>query len=178
MAGQRRKATLQDIADIVGMSRMSISRILNGKQQTSPEQEERIREAIAATGYRLNRAARALRQGSILPTIGLVVPAFADPACAAVAEAVAEVADEHGALLVVVRAGGEAVAIRAGVDALISRNVDGVLLCGPSPDIDVWAEDADRPVLAMAAASASRDELVASARSAAGELFALIDGGR
>ena len=76
------------------------------------------------------------------------------------------------------RAGGEAVAIRAGVDALISRNVDGVLLCGPSPDIDGWAEDADRPVVAMAAASASRDELVASARSAAGELFALIDGGR
>ncbi|MDZ8274909.1 LacI family DNA-binding transcriptional regulator [Microbacterium aquimaris] len=170
MAGQSRKATLQDIADIVGMSRMSISRILNGKQQTSPEMDERIREAIVSTGYRMNRAASALRQGRALPTVGLVVERFTDTSCSAIAEAAADVADERGAVLVVVRErpGG-------GVEALVSRNVDGILVCDRDETAEAW--NVDRPVVAVGGgAGALPQELGVAARAATAHLFELIDG--
>ncbi|GAA1953559.1 LacI family DNA-binding transcriptional regulator [Microbacterium aquimaris] len=171
MAGQSRKATLQDIADIVGMSRMSISRILNGKQQTSPEMDQRIREAIVETGYRMNRAASALRQGRALPTVGLIVERFTDASCSSIAEAVADVADERGAVLVVVRERGG-----GGIEALVSRNVDGILVCDRGDTAEAW--NVDRPVVSVdgGTGAALPQELGVAARAATRRLFELIDG--
>lgn len=67
-----RTATLEDVARVAGVSRATVSRVINGVRNVDLELQESVRKAIAATGYAPNRAARSLvtrRAG----TIALVV---------------------------------------------------------------------------------------------------------
>lgn len=60
--------TLEDVARVAGVSRATVSRVINGIRNVDPAIQETVRQAIAATGYVPNRAARSLvtrRTGSI-----------------------------------------------------------------------------------------------------------------
>lgn len=75
--------TLEDIAKQVGVSRSTVSRVVNGSPNVSPEVRKRVLKAIQATGYQPNAAARSLAsQRSRM--LGLVLPRsvssfFTDP---------------------------------------------------------------------------------------------------
>jgi DNA-binding LacI/PurR family transcriptional regulator len=62
-----------EIAKLAGVSRSTVSYVLSGKRQVSPELHERITRVIEAAGYRPNATARALAEGSTR-TIGLAIP--------------------------------------------------------------------------------------------------------
>jgi DNA-binding LacI/PurR family transcriptional regulator len=53
--------TVEDVADTAGVSRQTVSNVLNAPHRVRPETRARVEEAIAALGYQPNRAARALR---------------------------------------------------------------------------------------------------------------------
>ncbi|WP_299538324.1 LacI family DNA-binding transcriptional regulator [uncultured Streptomyces sp.] len=55
-----RPATLEDVAAVAGVSRATVSRVINGATTVDPALREVVREAVAATGYVPNRAARSL----------------------------------------------------------------------------------------------------------------------
>ncbi|GAA3040843.1 LacI family DNA-binding transcriptional regulator [Streptosporangium longisporum] len=60
--------TLEDVARVAGVSRATVSRVINGIRNVDPEIQEKVRQAVATTGYVPNRAARSLvtrRTGSI-----------------------------------------------------------------------------------------------------------------
>ncbi|OAR26927.1 LacI family transcriptional regulator [Streptomyces sp. ERV7] len=64
--------TLEDVARVAGVSRATVSRVVNGVRNVDPGIREAVRRAVEATGYAPNRAARSLvtrRAG----TIALVV---------------------------------------------------------------------------------------------------------
>lgn len=58
-------ATIQDVAEDVGLSKSTVSRILNRQENAmvSAETKERVFEAVRRLGYQPNRAARALATG-------------------------------------------------------------------------------------------------------------------
>ncbi|MEV7831501.1 LacI family DNA-binding transcriptional regulator [Streptomyces subrutilus] len=61
-------ATLEDVARAAGVSRATVSRVVNGVRNVDPAIQQAVRRAIAATGYRPNRAARSLvtrRSGAV-----------------------------------------------------------------------------------------------------------------
>jgi DNA-binding LacI/PurR family transcriptional regulator len=62
-----------EIARRAGVSRSTVSYVLSGKRQVSPELRERITRVIEESGYRPSATARALAQGSTR-TLGLVIP--------------------------------------------------------------------------------------------------------
>ncbi len=65
--------TLEDIAKLVGVHRSTVSRVVNGASNVSPEVRKRVLRAINETGYHPNAAARSLAtQRSWM--IGLVLP--------------------------------------------------------------------------------------------------------
>lgn len=74
---------LEDIGRMAGVSRATVSRVVNGAQNVRPEVRERVETVIRQTGYTPNAAARSLvskRTG----VIGLVIPSrvhslFEDP---------------------------------------------------------------------------------------------------
>jgi DNA-binding LacI/PurR family transcriptional regulator len=74
---------LEDIGRMAGVSRATVSRVVNGERNVRPEVRERVEDVIRRTGFRPNAAARSLvskRTG----VIGLVIPSrvhslFEDP---------------------------------------------------------------------------------------------------
>ncbi|MFJ8749141.1 LacI family DNA-binding transcriptional regulator [Streptomyces sp. NPDC102441] len=52
--------TLEDVARAAGVSRATVSRVINGVRNVDPAIQEAVRQAVSATGYTPNRAARSL----------------------------------------------------------------------------------------------------------------------
>ncbi|TDN91448.1 LacI family DNA-binding transcriptional regulator [Microbacterium sp. BK668] len=69
---RRRRATVKDVATEAGVSRGTVSRVLNGQPYVSEEAREAIEAAIAKVGFVPNRAARSLVMQSS-QAIGLIV---------------------------------------------------------------------------------------------------------
>ncbi len=67
-------STLQQVANEVGVSRMTVSSALRGVGRISIETRKRVQEAATAMGYRPNAAARATRNGCF-GAIALLSPA-------------------------------------------------------------------------------------------------------
>ncbi|GAA2429427.1 LacI family DNA-binding transcriptional regulator [Streptomyces glaucus] len=61
--GRRRAPTIHDVAREAGVSRGTVSRVLNGGHYVSPAAQEAVNAAIRRTGYVVNRHARSLITG-------------------------------------------------------------------------------------------------------------------
>ena len=75
--------TLEDIGRLAGVSRSTVSRVINDQASVSPTVRARVLEVIQRTGYTPNAAARSLVSGKS-GVIGLVIPSrvhalFEDP---------------------------------------------------------------------------------------------------
>jgi DNA-binding LacI/PurR family transcriptional regulator len=57
------KITIATVAERAGVSRQTVSNVINTPQVVRPETRDRVREAIASLGYRVNQAARQMRTG-------------------------------------------------------------------------------------------------------------------
>ncbi len=60
MSRNGRPPSMADVAQLVGVSHQTVSRVVNGKGRVSPRTRERVQSAIAQLGYRPNSVARAL----------------------------------------------------------------------------------------------------------------------
>jgi len=88
--------TIQDVAQLAGVSPSTISNFLNGRhERTSPETLERVQNAIAQLGYSPNRAARHLKTGRV-QMIGVIVPSVANPFYGAFASCIERAALQAG----------------------------------------------------------------------------------
>ncbi|MET9969793.1 LacI family DNA-binding transcriptional regulator, partial [Streptomyces sp. NPDC006356] len=61
--GRRKPPTIHDVAREAGVSRGTVSRVLNGGHYVSPTAQEAVNAAIRRTGYVVNRHARSLITG-------------------------------------------------------------------------------------------------------------------
>lgn len=85
--------TLEAVAAVAGVSRSTVSRVVNGSPKVAPDVVTAVNEAIERLGYVPNRAARTLASRRT-NTIALVIPEntakfFADPYFASVIQGVA-----------------------------------------------------------------------------------------
>lgn len=71
-----KKLTLEDIGKLAGVSRATVSRVMNGYQFIRPEVRERVERVIAETGYQPNLVARSLASDRS-NIIGLIIPSSA-----------------------------------------------------------------------------------------------------
>lgn len=91
--------TLEDIAKRAGVSRSTVSRVINGHQYVRQDVRERVLRVIQETGFHPNVAARALAsQRSWM--IGLVLPRsvssfFADPYFPRLTQGIAQACNHH-----------------------------------------------------------------------------------
>jgi DNA-binding LacI/PurR family transcriptional regulator len=59
----RRRPTIEDVARLAGVSRGTVSRVINGGQSVRPAVLDKVNAAIDALGYSVNQAARNLASG-------------------------------------------------------------------------------------------------------------------
>ena len=86
--------TLEKIGKLAGVSRSTVSRVINNHESVKPEVRERVLQVIAETGYHPNPAARSLA-GQRTHILGLVIPEaaqvlFEDPYFARLIQGIAQ----------------------------------------------------------------------------------------
>jgi DNA-binding LacI/PurR family transcriptional regulator len=130
-AAHRDRATLEEVAELAGVSRATVSRVINGKPRVARETRVAVERAAARLGYVPNRAARSLvtRRND---SIGLVIPEptgqfFNDPFFPRLVRGVAEGLAEPGVQLVLFMPQSSKEEARL-ADYLGGGHVDGVLL--------------------------------------------------
>jgi DNA-binding LacI/PurR family transcriptional regulator len=132
---RREGITIQDVADVAGVSIGTVSRVLNDRDWVSPATREKVMEAVRTTGFTANARARALvmqRTSSVALILGAAPTAlFEDPNYALILqEATRQLAAADHSLVFLTAADA---AERARVAAFIrAGHVDGVLFVSPA----------------------------------------------
>lgn len=87
------RLTIRQIADLAGVSIATVSRVLNGRNDVSPETRELVTRVIRENGYTANRSARGLsagRTGLVGVLVPLIYPAYFSSILAGAVEAMEE----------------------------------------------------------------------------------------
>lgn len=120
------RVSMAQVAAHAGVSAQTVSRVANGSPRVDPATRARVEASMSTLGYRVHRAARALRTGQTR-TIGLVVSTLASVGNSRMLQAIADAAGAQDYALTVVTASGS----RGIADAfaqLRDQGVDGAIV--------------------------------------------------
>lgn len=131
------KTTLDTIAKTTGFSKSTISRVLNNKaysSRISRKTVDTILEEARKCGYSPNLVAKNLRTNKT-QTLGLLVPSLANPYFAEIASVIVLESKRYGYTTIVADTMENEANQNASITALLSRQVDGIIIapCGEDP---------------------------------------------
>ncbi len=119
--------TFRDIARKLGVSAMTVSRVVNGGSAVHPDTQRRVEDAILELGYVPNRLARGLvSRGS--RTIGLIVPDVVNPFFAPIVRGAETTARKGGYRVLLCNSEGDLRLEREYIEDLVAHRVEGLLL--------------------------------------------------
>lgn len=140
--GGRKRPTIKDVAAVAGVSRGTVSRVLNGGHWVSPDALVAVNAAIRSTGYAANRHARSLVTGRSNSVAFLLTEPhqllFEDPNFAVLLRGAADALAKLDMPLLLMVA-GTAEERRRVTEYVTAGHVDGVLLISSHKDNPVVA---------------------------------------
>lgn len=123
---RRYGATMQDVADLVHVSKQTVSAVLNNKPGITEGTRARVLEAIREVNYRRDLRARSLRTGRT-HRLGFVVADVASPVFGIMANAADQRAYQDGYSLVLFNTRDDLEREEFTIDSILQRAVDGVM---------------------------------------------------
>lgn len=140
------RVTLHDVAAAAGVSKSTVSRILDERlPRSDSETAKRVRQVAEDLGYVRDGAAASLRRGKTM-TIGMVVPRLTDTVMAMLYESLAHACARTGQFAIVATTDDAPRADRAAAQTLLQRGVDGLVLATARIGDDFTGELAARGV--------------------------------
>ena len=126
------KLTLEDIGRLAGVSRSTVSRVINDQASVSPNVRARVQEVIQRTGYAPNVAARSLVSGRT-GVIGLVIPSrvhalFEDPYFGRLIQGISAASNQSGNALSLFLFQNEEEEAQLYPRVVTSRMLDGLII--------------------------------------------------
>jgi len=128
-------ATQADVAELAGVSRKTVSNVVNQYPHVSKDLVQRVNAAIATLGYRPNQAARTLRTGRTR-TIQLVVPELDVPYFAELARGVVRAAESRNFSVLIRQTFGDRERETRAIDGDLGDHADGTILSPVSSNLD------------------------------------------
>ncbi|MGP4043221.1 LacI family DNA-binding transcriptional regulator [Streptomyces sp. 2A115] len=134
MTEQPVRARLVDVAQVAGVSKATVSKVLNGRQDLSvrPETRRRVHEAAEALGYRPHSGARALA-GASTHALALLVPSLANPTYVTISRGAYQRARELGYMSLLAEDFDGQEADGSFNDLVQEGRVDGLLIASARP---------------------------------------------
>lgn len=129
-AGHRSSVSLKSLAEMLGVSRTTVSWVLSGQgddKSISPAMQQKIKDLAARYNYQPNFLARSLNLRHT-NTIGLVVSSLADPFYSSIAKAVVTRAEENGYSVMMATSESSSEREEKLVEMLRHRQVDGIII--------------------------------------------------
>ena len=124
---KNKRPTLQDIADYLGITKMTISRYLRNPDSVANGTQARIAEAIERFGYIPNRAPDILSNAKSR-AIGVLVPSLTNQVFANVIRGIEQITDKAGYQTMLAHYGYSEKKEERRIESLLSYNVDGIIL--------------------------------------------------
>ena len=121
------RVTLMDVARHCGVSRATVSLVLNDSPLVATKTRDRVRQAMTELGYVYNRAAAALRTQHS-DAIGVVLTNITNPYFAEFATGVQDILTSSGTVPLLAVSGEDRDLQHRLVTSLVERNVDGIVL--------------------------------------------------
>ena len=127
----KKKITIYDVANEAGVSRQTVSRVLNSRPDVARETRKRVQEVIQRLGYQPSQLARSLSQGTSC-TLGIVGYGIEYYGPSRTLSVIEQQANEHGySLSLSLTHEPEDIDIARIFNSLISQHVDGIIFTVP-----------------------------------------------
>lgn len=134
------KMTIADIAKRAGVSKATVSRVLNERPEgVGAETRARIRQILSETGFQPSGVARGLATGRSR-SVGLIIPDITNPFHPLLVRGVEDVLSRAGYSLFLCNAARDIVKEKEYVRVLLEKGVDGVILNSAESDCDCQLE--------------------------------------
>jgi DNA-binding LacI/PurR family transcriptional regulator len=131
MSGNQR-ITIADIARMAGVSKQTVSRVINDKPDVAPQTRERIKVIIKSMGYSPDPIARSMKGST--HTLGCITPNLSDFNFSSIVQAAQTEARSHGFLIFSGSAPSE-IDVLPLMNEMMARRVDGFLVINPRDDL-------------------------------------------
>lgn len=131
-----RRSSIQDVATKAGVSKATVSHVINGTRFVEEETKQRVLQAIEALSYRPSVAARSLTTKRS-QTIGIVVSDVSNTFFAEVLKGIENIFLSKNYSLIVCNTNETLERERLYLDLLLSQKVDGVIAAATSQQWDV-----------------------------------------
>ncbi len=121
---------IRDLAEILGLSVTTVSRVLNGKSlqyRIAKNTTQRVIEAAKEYNYIPNKLARGLKLEKT-DTLGLIIPDIANPFFADIARSIEKQARSKGYLLILCDSNEDQKIEKDLINLLISHRVEGIII--------------------------------------------------
>lgn len=125
--------TMRDVARVAGVSAKTVSRVFNDDPHVTEETRERVRWAMQKLNYVPNMLARSFRAGADA-AVGLAVPDIGDPFFAEMTSSIEVDLVGRGMAVVVTSLGRGVDSERSALEALLRRQISGLIVACVSAD--------------------------------------------
>ena len=134
------KITIADIAERAGVSKATVSRVLNNRPEgVGKKTRERIQQIVAETGFQPSGVARGLATGKSR-TVGLIIPDIANPFFPLLVRGVEVALSKAGYSLFLCNSACDIMKEKDYIQLLMEKGVDGIILDSAESDCDCQLE--------------------------------------
>jgi LacI family transcriptional regulator len=137
----RRRVTIRDVAERVGVHPSTVSRVLNPatRGRITPEIVDKVTEAVTDLGYRPNQSAQGLRTNRTR-TIGVLIPDITNPLFPPIIRGIEDGLGADGYTAILGNTDNIAAREIEAVSTLRARQIDGLILATARRDDPIVAE--------------------------------------
>jgi DNA-binding LacI/PurR family transcriptional regulator len=121
-------ATISDVARKAGVSKATVSRVLNNTAVVNKDTRKRVLEAIESLSYTPSFLAKGMRRKKT-STFGVIIPDFRNPYYSELLKSIEEEARKHEYIALICTGEMNADREREYIHYLLSRQVEGLVLC-------------------------------------------------
>ncbi len=130
-------ATMKDIARLAGVSTSTVSHVINKSRFVSDEIAERVNNAAQQLNYAPSALARSLKMNRT-KTIGMLVTTSTNPFFGEVVKGVERSCYHQGYNLILCNTEGDNQRMKASINTLLQKRVDGLLLMCSTLRVKGW----------------------------------------